>query len=394
LKKQIHKEGLLMYNILTLNKISASGLANFDAEKYVCGDDLEEPIAAIVRSASLHDVELPESLIAIARAGAGVNNIPIDDCTKKGIVVFNTPGANANAVKELAVCGLLLASRRIVPAIDWAKTLKGGGDDVPKQVEKGKSNFVGPEIAGKTLGIVGMGAIGKLVADAAIKLGMSVVAYDICEDEEAKAIITKGEVTCDVSDVFEKSDYISLHCPSVSATKNMINSESLAKCRDGVRILNFARGDLVNTSDILAGIKSGKVAAYVTDFPDDEMLGVDGVIAIPHLGASTPESEENCAVMAVNQLADFIENGNIKNSVNFPNVSLERSDKYRVCVMASKDIGVKIADILGNVTASAYDFNKNFYGIFDVAEFDTDVDSSVLNKIADLEGVFGIRVIC
>ena len=376
-------------NILTLNKISASGLANFDSTKYVCGEDIENPDAIIVRSASMHEYTMPDSLLAIARAGAGVNNIPVEDCAAKGIVVFNTPGANANAVKELTICGLLLASRRIVPATDWIKSLKGSGDEVSKKVEKGKSSFVGPEIAGKTLGVIGLGAIGRLVADAAMKMGMKVIGYDVVLPDCLKEALPGAVFTSSLEDVYASADYITLHCPSLPATKNMINAESIAKCIDGVRILNFARGDLVNTADLISAVDNGKVAAYVTDFPADDMLLHDGIVAIPHLGASTPESEENCAVMAVKQLADFLENGNIKNSVNFPNVSLESTGKTRICVLSANDISDEAEAILGNVTAKASGFKKNAYVIFEVENFDEDK----VAKIADLDGVYGIRVI-
>ena len=374
-----------MFNIKTLNKISASGLANFDAEQYICGDDMENPDAIIVRSASMHEMEMPDSLLAIARAGAGVNNIPVDDCAEQGIVVFNTPGANANAVKELTVCGLLLASRRIVPATEWIKELKGSGDEVSKKVEKGKSNFVGPEISGKTLGVVGLGAIGRLVAAAAASLGMKVIGYDVFLPENLENV----ELTSDLDKIFVESDYITLHCPSLPTTKNMINADSIAKCKDAVRILNFARGDLVNTADLISAVDSGKVAAYVTDFPADDMLCHDGIIAIPHLGASTPESEENCAVMAVKQLADYLENGNIKNSVNFPNVCLPVTENARVCVLSDEDVADKIEAILGNVTAKVSVFKKKAAAIFEVAEF----DESKIEAIANIPGIIAIRVI-
>ena len=284
-----------MYKIKTYNKISKTGLEAFD-DKYTVGDEVENADGAIVRSAALHDVEFPASLKAIARAGAGTNNIPIDRCSEQGIVVFNTPGANANAVKELVIAGLLISSRRVVSGIEWAKTLKGDGADVGKEVEKGKGAFAGPEIKGKTLGVIGLGAIGVMVANAANALGMKVFGYDPYLSVKSAWNLTHNAVHIfDINEIFEKCDYITVHVPLTDSTKNLINAAAIAKMRDGVRILNFARGGLVNSADLLAALESGKVASYVTDFPSDDILGAQGVIAIPHLGASTPESEENCA---------------------------------------------------------------------------------------------------
>ncbi|MBO4733628.1 MAG: 3-phosphoglycerate dehydrogenase, partial [Clostridia bacterium] len=299
-----------MYKIKTYNKISKTGLAAFD-DKYTVGDEVENADGAIVRSAALHEVEFPASLKAIARAGAGTNNIPIDRCSEQGIVVFNTPGANANAVKELVIAGMLISSRRVIPAIEWAKTLKGQGEEVGKLVEKGKSAFGGPELKGKTLGVIGLGAIGVLVANAANHLGMTVYGYDPYLSVNSAWNLTHNAVHIyDINEIFRKCDYITIHVPLVDSTKNMINKDTISLMKDGVRILNFARAGLVNSADIKAALESGKVAAYVTDFPTDDVLCVDGVIAIPHLGASTPESEDNCASMAAKELIDYIENGN------------------------------------------------------------------------------------
>ncbi|CAB1255584.1 D-3-phosphoglycerate dehydrogenase [Ruminococcaceae bacterium BL-6] len=321
-----------MYRIKTLNKISAVGTSRFGSG-YVCGD-AEDPHGILVRSASLHEMEFPKSLLAIARAGAGVNNIPIDRCSENGIVVFNTPGANANAVKELVIAALFLTSRKIVPAMEWAKTLKGSGAEVGKLVEKGKSNFAGPEIRGKRLGVIGLGAIGILVANAANALGMEVYGYDPYLSVDAAWGLSRSvRHARTLDEIFANSDYLTIHVPLNPDTKNLIDSEAIQKMNDGVRVLNFARGGLVNTEAVLAGLKNGKISVYATDFPSDDLLGVDGVLAVPHLGASTPESEDNCARMAADELKDYLENGNIRNSVNMPSVSMPRDHSVRVCVL-------------------------------------------------------------
>lgn len=339
-----------MFDILTLNKISKIGLSELD-EKYSVSDSLENPDGIIVRSANMHEYAFGDKTVAVARAGAGVNNIPVDECTKKGVVVFNTPGANANAVKELTVCGLLLTSRRVAAAYDWCKTLKGEGDGVGKLVEKGKSQFAGPEILGKTLGVVGLGAIGRLVAKAASDLGMKIVGYDPFLNDGLKALLPEGTSFADTLDeLYASADYITLHLPCVADTKNMINASSIEKMKDGVRILNFARGELVNGAELKAAIEGGKVAAYVTDFPSDELIGLENVTALPHLGASTPESEENCAYMAAVELREFLEKGNVKNSVNFPNVELDASGE-RLAVIHANTVNA-VNDILGAFTVN------------------------------------------
>ncbi len=332
-------------NILTLNKISKIGLKEFD-DKYVITEDCETPDGIIVRSASMHEYDFSEKTAAVARAGAGVNNIPVPACTEKGIVVFNTPGANANAVKELVICGLMVSSRKVMASYDWCKTLKGEGENVGKLVEKGKSQFAGPEIMGKTLGVIGLGAIGRLVANAAIALGMNVVGFDAFLTDEGKALLDGNvKVLGSIDELYASSDYISLHIPANAETKGSINKETIAKMKDGVRILNFARGELVNSSDLLAELKSGKVSAYVTDFPTDDVINEENVIALPHLGASTPESEENCAYMAAVQMKEFLEKGNVKNSVNFPNVSVE-GEGERVAIIHKETLNI-VNDILG-----------------------------------------------
>lgn len=386
-----------MYKIKTYNKISKTGLAAFD-DKYTIGDEVENADGAIVRSAALHEVEFPESLKAIARAGAGTNNIPIDRCSEQGIVVFNTPGANANAVKELVIAAMLISSRRVISGIEWVKTLKGNGKEVGKMVEKGKSAFAGPEIKGKTIGVVGLGAIGVMVANAANALGMTVYGYDPYLSVKSAWNLTHNAVHIyDINEIFEKCDYITVHVPLTDDTKGLINKDTIAKMKDGVRILNFARGELVNTDDIKAALESGKVAAYVTDFPSDDIIGVDGVIAVPHLGASTPESEDNCASMAARELIDYIENGNIVNSVNLPEITMPRSGKHRVCII-HRNIPNMLTAITGifagdnvNIENLLNKSRGNYaYSMLDIDEADT---SAVADKIGSIDGVIRVRVI-
>lgn len=376
-----------MYNILTLNKISKTGLANFDSAKYDCADNFAVPDAVIVRSASMHEMEIPASVLAIARAGAGYNNIPVDACTEKGICVFNTPGANANAVKELVICGLLLASRRVVPSIDWCRTLKGE-DEISKKIEKGKSNFAGPEIMGKTLGVIGLGAIGIKVCNAAVALGMNVIGYDPYLSDKAAAILdTAVTVTAKLDDIFTNSDYISVHAPLTDSTRNIVGKETLAVAKDGVRVLNFARGGLVDNEAIVDAIKNGKCAAYATDFPTDEMLDLDGVIALPHLGASTPESEENCAVMAVNQIAEYLEKGNVINSVNLPCISKEMTDGKRITVITKGDVSAAVLAAAGSDDAVSATRNGIGYVIVDGAK------DGAEDAVKAVDGVIAVRAI-
>ena len=332
-----------MYKILCLNKISPVGTKRL-GEAYTFSPEMENPDGILVRSASMHERELEENLLAIARAGAGVNNIPLAKCTEQGIVVFNTPGANANAVKELVLAALFLTSRKVIPAIDWVKTLKGQGDQVEKLIEKGKGAFAGPEIQGKTLGVVGLGAIGILVANAACQLGMEVYGYDpFLSVDSAWHLSSALHRSLSLEEIYAQCDYITLHLPQTPETKNMINGETLGKMKDGVRLLNFARGGLVDTDALLAALAQGKVAAFATDFPADAMIGVENIVAIPHLGASTPESEDNCARMAVDQLKDYLENGNILNSVNLPSVSMAREPGTRRVCLIHKNVPNTIA---------------------------------------------------
>ncbi len=388
------KEVITMYNILTLNKIAACGTDLLPKDSYAISDNEANPDAVVVRSASMHEMELGSNLLAIARAGAGVNNIPIDKCSEKGIVVFNTPGANANAVKELVIAGLLLSSRKIVPSTEWIKTLKGKGDEVGKLVEKGKSQFVGPEIMGKKLGVIGLGAIGALVANAAAALGMEVYGADPFLSDTAKSRLSPDvKIAANNDEIFKACDYISIHAPATPETKGMINADSIAKMKDGVRILNFARADLVDSKAIIDALASGKMAAYATDFATDDLLCVENVIAIPHLGASTPESEDNCAVMACNEVRNYLENGDILNSVNLPNVSVAKTGDAKICVIskASDDIVNKITSASGVSVANCASGTKKdmAYTVLDVKG---DADAAKA-KIEAVDGVIRVRVI-
>ncbi len=375
-----------MYNVLTLNKIAKVGLDRL-GDNYTAANECAAPDAVIVRSAAMHDMELPESLLAIARAGAGTNNIPIDKCTQKGIAVFNTPGANANAVKELVLTGMLLASRNVLGGIAWEKTLKGNGDQVGKMVEKGKSQFVGPEIKGKTLGVVGLGAIGALVANAAVALGMDVIGYDPFLTPAAAAKLDAAvKTTSELDDVYAQADYLTLHVPLTADTKGLVKADTLAKMKDCVRIMNFSRDGLVVSTDILAGIKSGKIAAYVTDFATDDILGEEGVIALPHLGASTPESEDNCAMMAADEIKAYIETGAVINSVNLPRVELAKAEGTRVTVIHKNDEAVT-----AQIKAAAADAVTAVRG--DVAYTVIDTEADVADTIAAIDGVIKVRVI-
>ncbi len=341
-----------MYYIQTLNKISPRGLEVFDMAKYRVGDGVENPDAILVRSTSMHEMQFPPSLRAIARAGAGVNNIPLDRCSEEGIVVFNTPGANANAVKEMVICALLMSARRVFPAMEWVQSLKGQGEAVSQLVEKNKSKFSGPELAGKSLGVIGLGAIGARIANFARHLDMQVWGYD-----PYMSVETAWNVSRDIHranslrEIYQNCDFITLHVPSTQETRGMINSQSIAMMRHGVRLLNFARGDLVVDQDLLEGLEERQIRCYFTDFPDDSLLGHPGIMAFPHLGATTPESEENCAHMAAAQLVDYLENGNIRNSVNLPAVSMPRSGENRVAVI-HRNIPAMITQVT-NAFASA-----------------------------------------
>lgn len=385
-----------MYKVKTLNKIAKIGLDVFD-DKYTYGDEVENPDGIILRSFNMHEMELPESLAAIARAGAGVNNIPIDKCSEKGIVVFNTPGANANAVKELVIAGLLLASRKVVQGIEWAKTLIGEGDQVSKLVEKGKSSFAGPEIMGKTLGIVGLGAIGIRVANAAHALGMNVIGYDPYLSVDAAWKMTRAaEHAKTIDDVLAKSDYISIHVPATADTKGMFNADLFRKVKPGVRLLNFSRAELVDTEAVLKALEDGTVAEYVTDFATEELLKSDRVVVMPHLGASTPESEDNCAVMAAQELKDFLENGNIINSVNFPNCDMGKVCGSRITI-AHKNIPAMISQISTVFTNDNINIenmvNKSRGDIaYTMIDTHSAVNDKILNDLKAIDGVIRVTL--
>ena len=386
-----------MYKIQTLNKIAAIGTDNFDKNKYIVEDAPENPDAIMVRSASMLDMEFGSNLLAIGRAGAGTNNIPVEKCVEQGICVFNTPGANANAVKELVLAGLLLSSRKVPEAMDWVKTLKGKGDEVGKLVEKGKGEFVGPEIMGKTLGVIGLGAIGVLVANAATALGMKVMGYDPFLSVKAAWGLAPTVINAkSVKEIYENSDYITLHLPYNAETKGSINADAFALMKNDVRILNFARGELVNDADMIAALESGKVAKYVTDFPSDAVIGVKNVVAIPHLGASTPESEDNCAFMAAIELIDYIENGNIKNSVNLPDAEMAASGT-KVCI-----IHKNIPAIISQITAALGSEKINIENMLNKSKKDYaytmmdangDIDEKVVSMLTSIDGVIKVRVI-
>ena len=383
-----------MYNVKLYNKISKVGLDDLDPAKYTCSEDFEDYDAVLVRSAKLHDVQFPKSLKCIARAGAGVNNIPLDRCAEEGIVVFNTPGANANAVKELVVCALLLASRKVVQGANWVKSL-AGTPDIGPAAEKGKSTYAGPEIAGKKLGVIGLGAIGVKVANAAIGLDMEVWGYDpFLSVDGALALSRSVKHVTELDQIFANCDYITIHVPLNADTRNTISAEAIEKMKDGVRIINLARGELVDTKAMAAALESGKVAAYVSDFASDEILAQENAVTLPHLGASTPESEDNCAKMAVKEIRDFLETGTIRNSVNFPNLKVPYEGGYRIC-MIHKNIPNMIASITSAVKCNIENMGNRSrgdyaYTIVDAAEQPTEAN---LDSLRAIEGMISVRAI-
>ena len=383
-----------MFNILTLNKIAKCGLDQLNDNYKITDDANVDADGIILRSFKMHDMELPESLKAVARAGAGTNNIPIDKCSEKGIVVFNTPGANANAVKELVIAGMLLASRDVIGGVAWANTLTG--DDVDKQVEKGKSNFAGCEIKGKTLGIIGLGAIGILVANAAYALGMEVIGYDpYLSVDSALKLSRHVKKANSPEEVYAVADYITIHVPLMDSTRNTINAETIAQMKDGVIILNFARGGLVNNADIKKALADGKVAKYVVDFADSETVNQPGIINIPHLGASTAESEDNCAVMAAQELADYLENGNILNSVNFPNCSLPEDNIGRIAI-AHKNIPnviAKFTEALSSVNITDMINKSKGELAYTIINTDHAIPAEAIEKLNQIDAVIRVRVI-
>lgn len=387
-----------MYKIQTLNKISQIGLNILIQNNYEVASEILNPDGILVRSFNMLEMDIPSSVKAIARAGAGVNNIPVDRCTEKGIVVFNTPGANANGVKELVIGGILIASRKIIPAVQWAKTLIGKGDEVPKLIEKGKSNFIGPEIKDKTLGVIGLGAIGVMVANAGISLGMNVIGYDPYISVEAAWGLSKEVKRAKTLELLiAESDYITLHVPLNDKTKGMIGREKFAVMKKGTYLLNFSRGGLVKNDALFEALDNGTIATYVTDFPDEELLKHDRVIAIPHLGASTPEAEDNCAIMAVNQLIDFLENGNIKNSVNFPDCDLGKVKTCRI-IVANRNI----PNMVGQITSLLAEENINIADMinkhkgdyaYNIIDLDAKINENFLEKIKKIDGIIMTRLI-
>ncbi|AHC13573.1 phosphoglycerate dehydrogenase [Salinispira pacifica] len=386
-----------MFTIQTLNKISEKGLGLLDPERFAVKDDAAQPEGIILRSHKMHDMTLPESLLAVARAGAGVNNIPIESCTDKGIVVFNTPGANANSVKELVISGMLLSSRKIVEGVSWARNLKGESD-VEKTVEKGKKDYAGPEIMGKTLGVIGLGAIGVMVANAAADLGMNVLGFDPYISVDSAWGLSAGVRRAkSLEAAVAECDFISIHVPLLESTKGMVDSSLISRMKDGVRILNFARGPLVNDADIITALESGKVAKYITDFPNAELLNQENVLPIPHLGASTPEAEENCAVMASRQLADYLSSGNIKNSVNFPSVEMEFSTDIRLVILNRN-----VPSMVGQITSVLADEKINISDMINkhrdevavtIIDVDGDISPEGVKRLEAIEGVIRARVI-
>ena len=387
-----------MKKILTLNSISPVIHDVFDST-YDISSDVKNPVGIMLRSFKMQGYELAPETIAIARAGAGVNNIPVEEYAKQGVVVFNTPGANANAVKELVIAAMLLGSRKIVDAIAWAKTLKGQGEEVAKLVEKGKSQFVGGELLGKKVGVIGLGAIGAKVADAALGLGMEVLGFDPYLSVDAALKLSRHvKVVKDMDEILKNCDYITIHIPYIAAqNKGFINAGNIRKMKDGVVIINCARGELVNNEDIIKAAKSGKVARYVVDFPADELIGEENIICIPHLGASTPEAEDNCAVMAAQELIDYIENGNIVNSVNYPTCAMPRTTDYRMVIL-HKNISNILAQITGVVGAQKINIanmsnkSKGEYAAT-ILDVENEITDKMLSAITAIDGIIKVRVI-
>lgn len=393
-----------MTEILKLNSISPIVKQNLTEDKYTISEDAKNPVGILVRSADMLSYDFSESVLAVARAGAGVNNIPLDVCAEKGIVAFNTPGANANAVKELVIGAMIMACRNAIQASDWAKTLKGNGENVGKMAEKGKGQFVGPEIKGKTLGILGLGAIGGLVANAALALGMNVIGYDPFVSVDAAWHLSEGVKKAESRDeIYEKADIISIHVPQIASddpnvnTKGMINKDTIAKMKDNVIILNFARGGLIKDQDVIDACASGKIYKYATDFASDALLEQKNIIVFPHLGASTPESEDNCAEMASAELRDYIENGNIKNSVNYPACAMPRSGKSRITVL-HKNTNNMVGSITGIIASNGENISgminasKGDYA-YTIIDIDNECNDQIIDAISKIENVIRVRVI-
>lgn len=392
------KEIMNMYRIQTMNKISPVGLNRFDAALYEVGDEVQDPQGILVRSAKLLDTEFNPSLLAIARAGVGVNNIPLDRCAAAGIPVFSTPGANANAVKELVVCAMLMSSRDIPGAIRWVREQAASGVEVATVVEKGKSAFVGPELYKKTLGIIGLGAIGSIVANTAISLGMDVYGYDpFLSVDTALRLDRHVHVVKDINDLYKRSDYITMHIHYTEKTAHMIDADAIAAMKRGVRVINLARGEVVDDEAILAALDTGKVAVYVTDFPNNRLLTAPHVIAMPHLGASTPESEQNCAAMAVDELTDYLENGNIRRSVNLPDMVMDRSGVERLCILHKNVPGMlaNITSLFGRDGVNVENLSNKSRGeyAYTMVDLGTKVAERVIEDVQHMANVIRVRVL-
>jgi D-3-phosphoglycerate dehydrogenase len=387
-----------MFRIKTMNKISPFGLELFPRDKYEVASEIPNPDAILVRSADLNSAEIPGSVLTIARAGAGVNNIPVPKCSDKGIVVFNTPGGNANAVKELAIASMLIASRNIVGGINWAASIADKADQVPDLVEKGKSQFEGPELLGKTLGVIGLGAIGVMVANDAIALGMHVIGYDPYISVDAAWNLSREVVRADTLEgLLAKVDYLSLHIPLADTTRGLLNAEKIRFMKKGVRIINLARGALVNEADIINALNSDKIAAYVTDFPSAEMLACNKAICVPHLGASTPEAEDNCAIMAVKQLMNFLESGAIRNSVNYPHCRLDQNAPFRLLVSNRNipNMVGQITTILAGANINITDLINHHKGDFayNIIDSEQKIPDPALDQLKKIEGIIRVRLI-
>ncbi len=381
-----------MYKIKTLNKIDPNGLKRLPNSNYSISETEEKPDAIIVRSFKMHDMEMPSTLKAIARAGAGVNNIPLDKCTEKGIVVFNTPGANANAVKELVIAGMLMSSRGIAQSIEWARTLADKGDEVPALIEAGKNNFAGNEIKGKTIAIIGLGAIGILVANSCVDLGLNVIGYDpFLSVDNAVKLNTNVQITSNTDKLLEGADFVTINIPQNDKTKGFINAELIAKMKDGVKILNFARGGLVNNADMKVALESDKVASYICDFPDVDVIKMKKAMPIAHLGASTEESETNCAIMAADEVKDYLENGNIINSVNFPMASLGAKKGPRFAYASKND--AKIADITAMLGVKVKDMISKSRGdiFYTILDLDANISADSLTKIKSAKDIIFVH---
>ncbi|MDH5444541.1 MAG: phosphoglycerate dehydrogenase [Gammaproteobacteria bacterium] len=387
-----------MHKILTLNNISVAGLERLPREGYEVASEIQHPDAILLRSFKMHDMDIPETLKAVGRAGAGVNNIPVDKMSAKGIPVFNAPGANANAVKELVLAGMLLGSRNLCQAWDFSRNLEGTDEEISKQVEAGKKNFGGFELPGRTLGVIGLGAIGRYVANAALDLGMKVIGYDPgITVEGAWQLSSDVEKAASVDDLVSKVDYITFHVPLVDATKNMLNAERLKLMKDNVVILNFSRNGIIDDEAVSAAIKSGKVYAYICDFPSNLLKQHERVITLPHLGASTKEAEDNCAIMVADQVRDFLENGNIKNSVNFPAVKMERSEGHRITVVNSN-----VPNMVGQISSALAGKGLNIIDMlnksrgdlaYTIIDIDKPADDALLGEIGGIDGVLAVRAL-